>query len=187
NDSERRCPRKREQAHTSGRGHEIDEPERKKRAEPQEQHVAERIGAEIMCKCLRTRADLAQEVLAKRASCNKKNADRPQGRAGDRSSASQKRAEQNTTDQCKKGADRQGERDKRRIKSHKGDHRSCQMAGDERAQHFVVARQRLERELPMPSRREDNKRNERNSAERRKPPQIRPLKFAGGSLLHVCG
>src|SRR4029079_5096571 len=108
NDSERRCPRKREQAHTSGRGHEIDEPERKKRAEPQEQHVAERIGAEIMCKCLRTRADLAQEVLAKRASCNKKNADRPQGRAGDRSSASQKRAEQNATDQCKKGADRQG-------------------------------------------------------------------------------
>ena len=88
------------------RRHQIDEPERKDRHQPQKQQIAEGVVAKALRELLRQRTGPAHEMFAERALGDQEDADRSGGRAHQRRRAPEERAEQDSADHREIEADR---------------------------------------------------------------------------------
>ena len=113
------------------RRHQIDQPERKDRHQPQEQQIAEGVGAKALRQLLRQRPGPAHEMLAERAPGDQEDADRADGRAHQRRRPAEDGAEQDAADHGEIEPDRQRQRDRRDIERDIGRDRGHLVRRDE--------------------------------------------------------
>ena len=148
------------------RRNQIDQPERKDRHQPQEQQIAEGVGAKALRQLLRQRPRPAHEMLAERALGDQKDADRADRRAHQRRRPAEDGAEQDSADHREIEPDRHRQRDHHDIERDIGRHRGHLVPRDEVPQGLVVAGQRLERQLPVPAHGDDHARHDHDHDQR---------------------
>src|SRR6266568_4419528 len=156
NDPERGRADERGKAHADERGSQVDQPERKNRDQAKEQQIAEGVGAQSIGDVLRAGSGATHQGFAARGARDAKDDGSARGSPHDGGKAARQPSEQDAAANGEYGRarDRQG-RDRNVERHERGDGGRI-MVGHERIDTGTVPNQRLERQLPMPTHRQDH-------------------------------
>ena len=162
------------------RRRQVDQPERK-RHEPQEQQIAEGIGAEAFRKLRRERSGAPRQPFAAGAPRDQEDHGAARERADERRDGSDDGPEQEATGHGHDRAARQRKADHRDIERHISGDRGDAMIGDELIDRGAIADQGLERDVAVQAE-PIGQRDEGPDDEKRREPPIRRAGSAGAPV-----
>ena len=173
NDAQRRCRNEQGRTNAGERRHQIDEPERNERHEPQEQQIAERVLTKTHHQLVDGRPGATDQDFADGPARDQKDDGAADRRTDHRAERAHKGAEQNTAGDGEHERARDRKRNDRDVEQHIGREGRTTVLGNDPLNRGVVSHQQLERELAIEPQGKNEDQPRHHDRERQEAPRAK--------------